>query len=169
MARPHTVAQAALTTFNIDARESFNGANSGSVTVDLQSRIVSINLAFRPICGAGMACPQFIRELGQIALPLVSAQPTSCGSVVYTATRDLMTVDGGFQSIVVTDNTRFRCESLVAMQPTTVVVREIPARATFNEERVSNFDAGALQTILAQPTFAQQPVAQPIARPTFGR
>jgi hypothetical protein len=155
LGRPHTVLTAALTTFNIDARESFAHADAGSVTVDTQSREISISFAFRPVCNPGQLCPQFIENLGSITLPLVSAQADTCGSVTYTASRDLMTVDGGSQAIVVVDNSHFRCETLQALIPTEVTVREIPARGTFTEERVSSFMAAPLQTTVSQSVFAR--------------
>lgn len=60
-----------------------------------------------------------------IRLPVVSIETDGCGAVVYTATKDLRPADGPFQQIIVADNTRNMCESVLPWDPTIVTYEVI--------------------------------------------
>lgn len=132
---------------NLDRREAPRRV-SGNLALDIQGREATLSLNLAPICPPTAICAQFF-ESKVVSLPLVSVERDErCGGVIYTATKDLRPVDGPVQTLIIRDNTSFRCPTFAKMAPTEVILKEMGPRASFNEERISTFDLTPLTRTL---------------------
>jgi hypothetical protein len=145
----HTLLVSRILTVNMSQRDTGFPVHGGQIAIDLQAREVTLTLEQGPTCPPGRFCSMIAVAPRVIKLALGSVQQDNCGTVDYKAMQDLRTVDGDLETIEVRDNTRNRCESMVARNATDIVLTIVPARASFNEEEVSTFTGTALQQTLA--------------------
>ena len=122
---PDTFSQSAkLLTWNFE-NDSFlasKNVRGGTVTVNAVKKEVSIRFDLRNNCPPNAFCLAYIPTY-EITLPLKKVETDSCGSVIYTAERNMLPVDGTHEKLVVTDVSHSYCE-MVYVAPTMIKYSE---------------------------------------------
>ena len=113
---------AQITHSQIDSQLSYaNDISGGSITVDYEAKTVTLTLNHASHCPPGRFCMMMLLAPVQIELPITSVSVNACNSVAITASKDMRMVDGDLEQIVVSDNSRFNCPTLIKLVDTEAV------------------------------------------------
>ena len=123
--------------------------NGGQIQLDYTTSEVTLTLYPSFHCPEGAFCAMMMPAPVIVTLPLVDRQVDTCGNVHYTAKKDLRTVDGINEEIVVSDNRGNRCLTFVALPPTGVSYRQQ------GFDRMEGKEFNYLHTFIAEKLMAQ--------------
>ncbi|HSN96986.1 MAG TPA: hypothetical protein VLS89_01770 [Candidatus Nanopelagicales bacterium] len=99
------VLRAEITGVEVDPESHLAGVEGGAVVIDRRANEIQLEL----YPGEGAEPDEGI----QINLPITSVQRNGCGSIIYTAERDLRPVDGPRERLEVSDNRFLICRILL--------------------------------------------------------
>lgn len=83
---------------------------TGVVTVDRTEKRVTLSVNQAPSCPAGAMCPQYLVQILDVELPIVSIMTDGCHNRIIVAREDRRPVDGALQSIMITDHSTSTCD-----------------------------------------------------------
>ncbi len=87
--------------------------DGGSLEVNFAQSHLSLVINFAYYCAPGLVCIELFPAPLSVELDDVKVKDLGCGSVEYTATRDLRPVDGPLQTLTVTDHTARVCDDFI--------------------------------------------------------
>ncbi len=129
---------AQIKTFQIqaDSELSKHTVNSGSLMVDTENNMMSIQLQPSFHCPAGAMCSMVMPAPLFFTAPIQDVRIGDCGETIYSGEDNKMTVDGTRQVITVTDNSRNFCQYIIAVPATEIVLTLQGLRPVMNETHV---------------------------------
>jgi hypothetical protein len=130
-----------LTTLNIDPNlAGAQDAKSGFVLIFPSQGFVKLVLPQEVPCTADGICLTVMPHEYVVELPVVSDTVNRCGSRVIVASLDKRPVDGGLQTLTVTDYTGDQCAYDMVL-PATEVVYETAHYSHFEGKEVTTFSS----------------------------
>lgn len=118
-----------LTNFNLDKKLQGQFGNlkidGGNITLDYGRKEATLTLYRRMYCPPGRVCAMVMPAPIIFKLPITSQQTDGCGSKIVTATDAtplLPYLPEHVGTLTVTDNTKNRCPTFVALEPTEVLL-----------------------------------------------
>lgn len=118
------IADLSIISIDEDSPVYSDSANGAQFKIDLEAKEVTLNVfQSMPTCAGDMACIMVMPAPLMVTLPLISTEMNECGSLTYTAVYHGAEFDELLETLTVTDNSNFQCQSFVPV-PTFAVEYE---------------------------------------------
>jgi hypothetical protein len=144
--QPELVSVAKIIKFNVDPQMQIHPTRG---TIELHKDKMVLNLTEIGFTCMSLDCPPPPVKNYSYEVSILKVQKTSCGTIEYVGRENLIPVDGMDTHIQVVDNTKNRCKTLIALEPTEIKLeieffnrqdgKYIKSSSSFSAEMLKSF------------------------------